>query len=69
LSGGRRRKTHLEVSTETLSLERSPEEDLVDTPGLRRPLGELGGVEREGILETLDDSLVLEEEDGSARGS
>lgn len=40
----------------------------MDTSGLLAPHREFLGIKREGVLKTLDDRLVLEEEDGSVRG-
>ena len=48
----------LEVGTETLLLESSPEEVLVHGVGVLRPLGELVAVQRELLLE-LGDILGL----------
>lgn len=55
----------LEVGAQTLSLEGSPEEVLLDGVGLLSPGGEAVGVDGELGLEALLDGDVGEEEDGS----
>lgn len=53
----------LQVGTESLGLERSPDGELAHAVGLRRPDGELVGVDAVGFLHAADDGAVFEEED------
>ena len=58
----------LEVASETLSLESGPGSELVHGVGLGRPAWEAVGVEWEGLLLSLVDGAVVEEEDGAVCG-
>lgn len=53
----------LQVAAKALGLKTSPEHELVHGRGVLRPLGEHVGVERELLLESMDDIEVFEEED------
>lgn len=53
----------LEVASEPLGRERSPEGDLARAGGLAGPVGELVGVRGEGGLLAVDGGGVCEEED------
>lgn len=58
----------LEVASETLSLEGGPGSKLVHGVGLGGPAREAVGVEWEGLLLSLVDGAIVEEEDGAVCG-